>query len=100
VIITKPVLGTLEIDLERGVLWLNTEICVLRICKLKFMNKLEKFSSIDITDGNVFMETHEMDNDLLKEKLYHSLVNIYSKTLSHKDPDELLSKIEKLLEEN
>jgi len=100
VIITKPVIGTLEIDLDKGVIWLNSVSCVLRICKLKFINKLEKYSSVDITNGNVFMEDNVTENYVYQERIQEIFSKVYLKTLNSKTPDEYLNKIEKLLEEN
>ena len=52
--ITKNVpLATLEVDTEKGKLWINTPThCLLRACKIEFNKSItEKFSLIDIT-GN------------------------------------------------
>jgi hypothetical protein len=47
--------STLEIDLERGTVWVNAPNCVLRISKLEFANSIEDFSFIDISGGKATM---------------------------------------------
>lgn len=97
-VISKPVIGTLDIDLDRGVIWLNDVVCVLRICKLDFVNKLDKFTSVDITAGKIVMENNPIEGNLYQERLHQIFMKAYSKTMSHENPTEFLNRLERVLE--
>lgn len=52
----KILLGSLEVDPDEGRIWLNDLTkCVLRICRLDFEIKSEKFDVIDIANNKAIM---------------------------------------------
>jgi hypothetical protein len=54
--IIKNIFGTLDVDVEVGKIWINTIYKnVLRISGLKFKNNLDKFTSIDIVNGEAYL---------------------------------------------
>jgi flagellin-specific chaperone FliS len=77
--ISKPVHGIMEIaaDSNNGVVWINScdGQCILRICKLKFKKIEAAFSSIDITDSQVYMESN-LGNEY-QEDLSNFLSSVY-----------------------
>ena len=95
--ITKEIfLGTLEIDLDRGVIWLNSyEKCLLRICQLDFKQKVEKFNMIDIAGGEAFMlkGTDNSNNEEVLDKLKEVVHLLISKIDGAKDKEKFLNEV-------
>ena len=63
---------TLEVDPEKGDIWLNSPNCILRIQKLNFTSHREKFSMIDIVGSRAAMLEGDLissDASYLYEKL-------------------------------
>ncbi len=94
----KNVFGTLEVDLDRGVIWVNSlGRCVLRICQLKFQNKRENFSSIDCTGQNAILIGDCPDSSSIMKFLQDSTENIYLADLQ--SDEKFLSEILELINE-
>ena len=52
-------LAQLEVDVEGGTIWLNAPHCVLRIGGIKFNNKEDRFTSIEVENSEGFLINNE-----------------------------------------
>lgn len=69
--------SSLEIDLEKGVVWVNAPNCVLRVSKLEFINTIEDFSFIDISDGKAtMMEKTNIEREFNGEEFQTFLIEV------------------------
>jgi len=102
--ITKNVFGTLEVDVDRGVIWINSfGRCVLRICQLKFLNVIDGFSSIDCSGTSTVMEKSnetvlEVNSSEFEKFLFDTAEVIYLNGLS--ENKEFLCKLLKIIKES
>lgn len=98
-IISKDIIGTIDIDTSAGRIWVNAPNCVLRIQNLKFKDRevKEKFSMIDISGSNASM----IEGDLVLDdkRLVRFILDLFSSLSYHfmkgriKDKDKFLSDI-------
>lgn len=98
-IISKDIIGTIDIDTSTGRIWVNAPNCVLRIQNLKFKDRevKEKFSMIDINGSNVSV----IEGDLVLDDkgLVRFILDLFSSLSYHfmkgrvKDKDKLLRDI-------
>ena len=99
----KITLGVLEVDPQQGTIWLNTpNCCVLRISGLKFSNFKEKFSTIDIRENNVYVESSGLDEDEDKISKIVNEVGLSVHSLFSEeniDPEKLTVYIKDMLQE-
>jgi len=95
--------GSLEIDVNNGKIWLNSPGCILRIQNIRFNNLEEKFSMIDINGSNASMipgDYPPTDYDCFLEKLNMSMLpKICNMENSEKFLDELYIKIQEFVKE-
>lgn len=91
--------GTLEVDTEKGVLWLNClATCLLRIQNIEFKVKTDKFSMIDINGTQAFMYPGESSNKHLSDFLETVILLVGAKIIDMND-DEKKDFLDKLIEE-
>lgn len=100
-VITKDViLGSLEIDPDKGCIWLNTSQCILRIYGLKFHNITEKFSMIDINGSKAFMILDGLEDTKFQKVLQDIIKHLFYETLKQGElsDDDLVPFIKKCIE--
>jgi hypothetical protein len=106
-IISKNIIGTIDIDTTTGRVWLNAPNCILRIQGLEFKELKEKFSMIDISgnkasmiEGNLILDDKRLVRFILD--LFSSLsYNTINGKIKNKDKflDDLFLEINRRIDE-
>jgi hypothetical protein len=106
-IISKNIIGTIDIDTITGRVWLNAPNCILRIQGLEFKELKEKFSMIDISgnkasmiEGNLILDDKRLVRFILD--LFSSLsYNTINGKIKNKDKflDDLFLEINRRIDE-
>jgi len=75
-IISKNIIGTIEIDTAAGRVWVNAPNCILRIQGLEFRGVKEKFSMIDVSGNKASM----IEGDLILDdkRLVRFILDLFS----------------------
>ncbi len=103
-IITKKLaLSSIDIDLEKGIIWINTiNGCILRIEKLKFDKKfVDKFDYIDIANNNAMIINYPVDsekNKIFENFIYTLSMKLFEKIEHHENINEFINEIYKKLD--
>jgi len=94
--LSKFVVGELYIDTDKGMIWLNSDICILRISSLKFRSVEEKFSMIDINKNEVVMYPRNQENE--KNSLINDVISdILISSMKSKSPELYFEKLQNLV---
>jgi len=64
----QVILGSIDVDTDEGKIWVNAPNCVLRIQGLNFISEKDKFSMVDVSDGEVRMLNGDL-SDLVSTDL-------------------------------
>ncbi len=80
-VISKDIIGTIDIDTQSGRVWLNAPNCILRIQDLQFNGIKEKFSMIDISGNKASM----IEGDLVLDdkRLVRFILDLFSSLSFH-----------------
>lgn len=80
-IISKNIIGTIDVDTTEGRIWINAPNCILRIQGLEFKSMKEKFSMIDIIGKKVSM----IESDLISDdkRIVKFIINLFDSLLYH-----------------
>lgn len=80
-VISKDIIGTIDIDTQTGRVWVNAPNCILRIQGLQFKDTKEKFSMIDISGNKASM----IEGDLVLDdkRLVRFILDLFSSLSFH-----------------
>lgn len=80
-VISKDIIGTIDIDTQTGRVWINAPNCILRIQGLQFKDTKEKFSMIDISGNKASM----IEGDLVLDdkRLVRFILDLFSSLSFH-----------------
>lgn len=80
-VISKDIIGTIDIDTQTGRIWVNAPNCILRIQGLQFKDTKEKFSMIDISGNKASM----IEGDLVLDdkRLVRFILDLFSSLSFH-----------------
>jgi|ADurb_Ile_02_Slu_FD_contig_101_315560_length_3681_multi_2_in_0_out_0_3 hypothetical protein len=80
-VISKDIIGTIDIDTQNGRVWVNAPNCILRIQGLEFKDVKEKFSMIDVSGKKASM----IEGDLVLDdkRLVRFILDLFSSLSYH-----------------
>lgn len=80
-VISKDIIGTIDIDTQNGRVWVNAPNCILRIQGLEFKDIKEKFSMIDVSGKKASM----IEGDLVLDdkRLVRFILDLFSSLSYH-----------------